>query len=290
MKHPRFPAYLRAKVQAGLTLLWTLKLPVVQASSPAALVAKTIHRVLGDNISDYTYVDFCAGAGGPTPFIEKDLNARLRHTNSDGHVNDADDSNNGIDFVLTDIAPHLEAWEEAAKRSDNIHYISTSVDAANAPRDLLKPFSKTGSEFKAKQKVFRLFNLAFHHFEDPLAAKILQNSIDTSDGFGIFELQGRTFSSMITMSLMWPVLLLVSPFYFWNSPGHLFFTYIIPIIPFVIVVDGYTSSLRTRTADEIMALISRNGSVPGWEFRSGSECHSWPTGEMTYFIGIKGKQ
>ena len=290
MKHPRFPPYLRAKVQAGLTLLWTLKLPLVQASSPAALVAKTIHRVLGDNISDYTYVDFCAGAGGPTPFIEKDLNARLRHTNSDGHVNDADDSNNGIDFVLTDIAPHLEAWEEAAKRSDNIHYISTSVDAANAPRDLLNPFTKKGSEFKAKQKVFRLFNLAFHHFEDPLAAKILQNSIDTSDGFGIFELQGRTFSSMITMSLMWPVLLLVSPFYFWNSPGHLFFTYIIPIIPFVIVVDGYTSSLRTRTADEIMALISRNGSVPGWEFRSGSECHSWPTGEMTYFIGIKGKQ
>jgi len=290
MKRLRFPAYFRAKVQAGLTLLWTLNLPFVQASSPAALVAKTIHRVLGDSISDYTYVDFCAGAGGPTPFIERDLNARLKLTSTDDRVNDVDDSNNGVDFVLTDIAPHLEAWEEAAKKSDNIHYISTSVDAANSPRDLLKPFTKKGSEFMAKPKMFRLFNLAFHHFEDPLAAKILQNSIDTSDGFGIFELQGRTFSSMITMSLMWPVLLLVSPFYFWNSPGHLFFTYIIPIIPFVIVVDGYTSSLRTRTADEIMALISRNGSVPGWEFRSGSECHTWPTGEMTYFIGIKGRQ
>jgi len=288
-----FPQYFRSKVQDVLTLLWQLDLPFIQPSSPAALVAKTLQDVLGDSISNYTYVDFCAGAGGPTPFIEKDLNARL----SIAHANDPNRQltngdntydEQGVDFVLTDIAPHLEAWQDLSKKSDNIHYISSSVDATNAPRDLLKPFLKKGSSFKARQKIFRLFNLAFHHFPDPLAAKILQNSLDTSDGFGIFELQGRTISSMITCSLMWPLILLVSPYYFWRSPGHLFFTYIIPIIPFVVVVDGYTSSLRTRTGPEIMALMGNK--VSGWEFRWGHECHTWPTGEMTYFIGVKGTQ
>jgi hypothetical protein len=284
----RFPAYFRAKVQAGLTLMWSLGLPLIRSSSPAALVARTLQEELGDSISEYTYVDFCAGAGGPTPFIEQDLNRRLGfarlHTKG---INGASSiGNGGVDFVLTDIAPHLEAWEIAAHKSDNMHYISQPVDAANAPKDLLKRFQKKGTPNK---KVFRLFNLAFHHFDNPLAARILRNSIETSDGFGIFELQERTISSMIVITLMWPLLLLVSPFYFWRDPGHLFFTYIIPIIPFVLVFDGYISSLRTRTPDEIMQLMGRTGETQGWEFGSGRENHTWPIGEMSWFIGTKTK-
>ena len=257
------------------------------------LVASTLQEVLGDRISEFTYVDFCAGAGGPTPFIEKDLNLRLKTSlesvksgdaiNGGYYGDDETNATNGVDFVLTDIAPHLEAWEEAAKKSDNMHFISTPVDAANAPPDLLRslPAGERGG------KVFRLFNLAFHHFDDPLAKRILHNSIATSDGFGIFELQARTFSSLLTVSLIWPLMLLITPFYFWRSPGHLFFTYVIPIIPFVLVFDGYVSSLRTRSTQEILALMGKKGDVKGWEFGSGSECHTYPTGEMTWFIGLR---
>lgn len=82
---------------------------------------------------------------------------------------------------MTDLFPHIEAWEAAAGQSENVGFIKTSVDAANAPRDLLK---LAGVDAVENKKLFRLFNLAFHHFDDELATRILQNSLETSDGFG----------------------------------------------------------------------------------------------------------
>ena len=65
------------RVQTCLTLLWTLKLPYIQSAAPAALVGTTLRSLLGSSIGNYTFVDFCAGAGGPTPTIEQELNRLL---------------------------------------------------------------------------------------------------------------------------------------------------------------------------------------------------------------------
>jgi len=78
--------------------------------------------------------------------------------------------------VLTDLHPHLDAWTAAAKKSDHLTFAVGSVDAANAPGGLL------GDE--PDEKVFRLFNLAFHHFDDELGGRILRNSVETAGGFG----------------------------------------------------------------------------------------------------------
>ena len=301
----RFPQYLREKVQSGLALAWTFKAPLLQKTSPAQLVSSTLYRVLGSLVQQYTYVDFCAGAGGPTPIIEQELNKQLQSC-SDGNPANSVEVNGGartgaVKFVLTDLHPHIKDWTEAAKNSPNLSFVSKSVDAANAPSDLIENDGK---------KVFRLFNLAFHHFDDKLGMDILRNTLETADGFGyvfpscakylhyienltmdiarIFELQERTISSMITITAMGLLMFAISPFYFWRSPGHLFFTYIIPIIPFVLVFDGYISSLRTRTSDEIQALMKECGaSTDGWTVKSGSAVHTWPTGYMSYVIGIK---
>jgi hypothetical protein len=93
---------------------------------------------------------------------------------------------------------------------------------------------------------------------------------------------------MITVTAMGLLMFLISPYYFWNDPIHLFFTYVIPIVPFVLVVDGYTSALRTRTAGEIQALMKDCGaSTKGWTVKSGSAVHTWPTGYMNYFMAVK---
>ncbi|KUJ12288.1 uncharacterized protein LY89DRAFT_652697 [Mollisia scopiformis] len=263
-----FPQYLREKVQSCLTLCWTFRVPILQKASPAQLVTSTLYRVLGDSVTSYTYVDFCAGAGGPTPFIEKDLNAQLS-------------ARGAVKFVLTDLHPHIPDWTEASKRSENLSFVSEPVDAANAPTSL----NRNPAEGK---KIFRLYNLAFHHFEDKLGMDILRNTIETADGFGIFELQERTASSLLTIFAMGILMFLITPFYFWRSPGHLFFTYIIPIIPFVLVFDGYISSLRTRTSEEVQALMKECGaSCDGWTVKNGQEQHTWPTGYMTWVIGVK---
>lgn len=132
-------------------------------------MARVLANVLRSRISNYVYVDFASGAGGPTPFIEKDLNAQLLK-----------DGKQEVDFVLSDISPHIEAWQALSKKSENLHYIPTSIDASDAPTKdvLLKDVPNTKSK-----GVMRLFSLAFHHFDDDLAKKILKNTIETSDGF-----------------------------------------------------------------------------------------------------------
>jgi hypothetical protein len=192
----RFPQYLREKVQSCLTLCWTFRVPVIQKASPAQLVAGVLYRGLGNNVRNYTYVDFCAGAGGPTPFIEQDLNARLSlqssnspytssaNTSKDGgkglvprspRMVDENGKGGAVKFVLTDLHPHIPDWTEAAKKSENLSFVGEPVNAANAPASL------NGTD---ERKIFRLYNLAFHHFEDDLGLDILRNTIETADGFG----------------------------------------------------------------------------------------------------------
>ncbi|TGJ81510.1 hypothetical protein E0Z10_g7257 [Xylaria hypoxylon] len=265
-----FPAFLRGYVQTGLTHTWTTRIPLFQSCSPATLVANILRRELGASVSSYTYIDFCAGAGGPTPYIEQALNQQLSSTHSSSspppsyaavasqgpsqsHDGPAPASNGhrdeGVKFVLTDLHPHVESWEKAARNSPRLTYVSSPVDAAAAPPDLIL-------QNRAKGKgVFRLYNLAFHHFDDKLARAILKNTVETSDGFGIFELQSRTFSSFIACMMFGFFILLIAPLLYWWSPQILFFVYVVPIVPFVLVFDGIISSLRTRTAHEVEVLL-----------------------------------
>lgn len=198
-------------MQAGLTHAWTTRVPLLQPCSPATLVADILRRELGASVSSYTYIDFCAGAGGPTPYIEQALNKQLVTTRSSpssapsddkpsspssassyaavaargsaqsrGHPVSAPNRNRGdaVKFILTDLHPHVESWEKAARQSPHLTYVPTPVDAAAAPPDLIIQNKKGG------KGVFRLFNLAFHHFDDDLARAILKNTVSTSDGFG----------------------------------------------------------------------------------------------------------
>ena len=275
-------------------------MPVIQSSSPASLVARTLHTVLGPRISHYTYVDFCAGAGGPTPYIEADLNARLAASSDSAASTSTGIKHNGsvtttsvdsafqpVEFVLTDIAPHVPAWSLAAQKSSHVHYIPKPIDASNAPSDMLDACNLPSSP--SGHKVFRLFSLAFHHFPDPLARSILKNTLTTSSGFAILELQARTLAAFIMICLMGPLLCLITPFYFYNDPVHLIFTYLIPVVPFVVVFDGFVSSLRTRTGEEVHEMAQRlgEGAMADWEFKWGTEYHTFLIGEMTWVIGVK---
>lgn len=157
----------------------------MQAVSPAQLVAGTLYDVLSTSVTDFTYVDFCAGAGGPTPFIEQDLNAKLRFSkerrhgpviaqNSKPSTTSANEQSS-VKFVLTDLHPNIPDWVKAVRKSDNLSFVSEPVDAANAPNDLIQHDGK---------KTFRLLNLAFHHFDDDLALAIMKNTLETAEGFG----------------------------------------------------------------------------------------------------------
>ncbi|KAI1373516.1 hypothetical protein F4677DRAFT_429160 [Hypoxylon crocopeplum] len=319
---PWFPSFLRAYVQTGLTHAWTVHIPLLQSSSPATVVADVLRRVLGASVSRHTYIDFCAGAGGPTPFIERALNSQLVRSTAhrvpatassgvvDGESKAAsaetpsyaavadpatkativcDEEDVAVDFVLTDLHPHVESWEAASKKSDRLTYVSLPVDAANAPADLLRRYARKEDEDGGSKKgIFRLFNLAFHHFDDDLARAILKNTVETSDGFGIFELQDRSPSGLLTCFVFGFFIFLIAPLLYWWSPIRLFFVYVVPVVPFVLVFDGLISCLRTRTAEEVETLLRTCGAdSDGWEIQSGREQFLWPCGNLSWIVCSK---
>ncbi|KAL8649454.1 MAG: hypothetical protein Q9226_005571 [Calogaya cf. arnoldii] len=313
---PWFPSFLREKVQACLTLLWIKRFPPFQSSSPATIIVKTLQSLLGPSIKDYTFIDFCSGAGGPTAQFEREINKALElesiqkyherngetrpatrrkdanKTNGTSTTTSNSDDNNdpSVDFILTDIHPHIPSWRLACSHSPHLHYVPHPIDASAAPRSLLSQI-QTSTPIPHR-KPFRLFSLAFHHFSDPLARAVLKDTLLTSSGFAIFELQSRKLGSLFTILLLGPLLWGVSWYYFWGDWVHLFWTYVFPVAPGVVVLDGLVSCLRTRDRGEILRLMDEVEGVDadwrvGWRFESGRGRHTWPFGEATWFVGIK---
>ena len=170
---------------------------------------------------------------------------------------------------MTDKYPNLKAFENAEATSENITFFIESVDAMNVPIEL---------------KGFRTMFTSFHHFRREEALAILQSSVGAGQGIGIFEITRR---SPVTIALMF--LWALTPFIFvpfirpfrWS---RLLWTYVIPIIPFVLLFDGVVSCLRTYRPHELNEII---------EELTGSEYH-WQTGEhksvpidvpITYLVG-----
>ncbi|KAJ9151215.1 Haloacid dehalogenase protein [Pleurostoma richardsiae] len=318
---PWFHPWFRGRVQAALTQAWCFKLPLLQSSSAAALASRILARELGSSVADYVVIDFCAGGGGPTPSIEAHLNSQIgavspssptttstTTTTSNGQQHNGAVNGNGappepVRFVLTDLHPHVDDWAKAAAASPNISYEPLPVDASAAPPALIARYKKASSTSSPpgsgpgahppskEKKLLRLFNLAFHHFPDPLARSILRDTVRTSDAFAVMELQGRDAASALTTLVFGLGIMLTAPWYAWRwrSPMTLFWAWVLPVLPFVLVFDGFVSALRTRTADEVEALLRTCGAegAEEWEVRSGSERHLWPCGYVNWVIGVK---
>lgn len=101
-------------VQSCLTVAWNFRMPIMQKHSPAQVVSSILYNTLDKSVTEYTYVDFCAGAGGPTPCIERELNQKLAKTKPPPErtgpaatpvVNGG--PNEPVQFVMTDLHPHI---------------------------------------------------------------------------------------------------------------------------------------------------------------------------------------
>jgi hypothetical protein len=154
------PEFLRTHTHRALARAW--KTSTSKNGSPALQASKILVQELGgfSNTAEYTFVDSCAGAGGPTPIIEPRLNEQLRSAGL-----------NSVRFKLTDLWPDLKAWKEIASKSENISYVEEPIDATKARR------------LSGEKKECRLYNLCFHHFDDVAAEQVLSSAIESSDAF-----------------------------------------------------------------------------------------------------------
>ncbi|KAI5246289.1 hypothetical protein E4T42_06414 [Aureobasidium subglaciale] len=286
-----------------LTAQWTRKLPFIQQSAPAELAARLIHTFLDDfpdiDTEQYFVIDFCSGAGGPTPLMEKSINSVRARA---GHQ--------PIPFRLSDFHPNLDAWMPLAAHSANLSFIPQSVDATDTRHAPPLVVSKTASlpNPNGDHKSIHLYSLSFHHFNEVDAQKIMTNTLATADGLCILELQDRTLGMLLLMTGEFFLLFILTIFWFPYSPLHLIFTYIFPVLPFVQAWDGLVSCLRTRSFEETLALAEKTlgekarvvkGEETGvgekvivavcgdWKFVGVRRLHTWPFGYMNAFLAQK---
>ena len=99
----------------------------------------------------------------------------------------------------------------------------------------------------------------------------------------------RNLSALLNTTIVILSPLLTTLLWYWYSPMHILLTYLIPIVPLFFAVDGYVSCIRTRTAEETMALLTKQKDLDlsEWEFKSGSQLVLPPFGNLYYYIGVK---
>lgn len=75
------PPVVRQQVHAILTFLWSHRIWPFQSQAPYEIVAEVLAKVVQDvqneseeeKSGDVRIVGFCSGAGGPMPYVEREL-------------------------------------------------------------------------------------------------------------------------------------------------------------------------------------------------------------------------
>ena len=215
-------------------------------------VVEVIHETL-EKSNKVQIIDLGSGGGGGLLWLGKELQKR----------------NPEIRIKFTDLYPNIEAFQHTVSQSDVFEYYTGPVDAKNVPKNL---------------KGLRTLFLSFHHFRPQDAKTILQNAINCAQPIAVFEIQDRGFPSMVAMLLSPISVFFTTPFIAPFRWGRLLFTYLIPIVPLVVLWDGIVSALRTYTVDQMKDLVRtlENGTTYTWEFNKKKS----KTGFVIYTVGI----
>ncbi len=157
-------------------------------------------------------------------------------------------------IILTDRYPNLAAFQLARDLSGGvIDFREEPLDACALPKEI---------------DGFRTLFGSFHHFAPALAQQVLQDAVDSGHGIGIFEMTDRRLATVLTM-LTAPLFVLlhtpnIRPFR-WS---RLLLTYLLPVVPLLVMVDGIISCLRSYTPEELTAMTaSLTGSPYEWEIQ-----------------------
>ena len=193
-------------------------------------------------------LDLCSGSGGPLPSVLEELEKRGFQ----------------VQVKLTDLYPNPElAWHP------RMSWVAEPVNATQVP-----------SGFLGVRTMFS----GFHHFRPDAAKAILKSAFDSGRAICIFE-GGQGSLAGIAMMLLVPVnVLLLMPFARPFRWSYLVFTYLIPIMPFIVFWDGVVSMLRIYSPQRMLE-FTRDLQKPGYGWEIGLiEVRGMPGG-LPYLIG-----
>ena len=205
-------------------------------------VQADIFRAIADSGSA-TVVDLCSGGGGP--WLSPGWRSPLK-------------------VVLTDKFPS-SVLSARLRQNPSITCLNEPVDAASVPESL---------------HGFRTIFSSFHHFPDTVAHEVLGDAVRRREGFAMAEVTSRTPRAFATMLFMPWLVWLLTPFMRPFRWSRLLLTYLVPLIPLVVLWDGIVSCFRTRTPQELLEL---SRSFPQYEWTAGYAKGGWLS--PVYLIG-----
>jgi len=193
-------------------------------------------------------LDLCSGSGGPMPLIIEELvkwDYDVRASLTDLYVNPTPDSH------------------------PRIVWLAEPVDASHVPPKLVG--------------VRTMFS-AFHHFRPDAAQAILRDAFERHRAICIFESGSGTLLGVAAMFGVPLVVLALMPLarpFRWT---HLVFTYLIPLIPLIVLWDGIISMLRIYSPKQ-MQKFTADLQAPNYAWEIGHiKVRGIPDG-LPYLIG-----
>jgi hypothetical protein len=116
----------------------------------------------------------------------------------------------------------------------------------------------------------------------------LQESAAKGAGVGVFEVASRhafTLLSILAVPLVdWLFTLFRRPFR-WS---RMLWTYVIPVVPAVLLIDGLISCLRAYSLADLRAMTAC-ASNPDYEWQIGEESSAFLPLQVTYLVGCPKK-
>ncbi len=198
-------------------------------------------------------VDLGAGAGGPWRRLLPDLCCRTERP---------------LSLLLTDLYPHSKA-AAPANLGVGVDYWPDPVDAREVPGILVG---------------FRTQFGGFHHFEPADARRVLQDAVRSGQGIAIAEITERRLLTALRMVVVPFAILVGAPFMRPIRWERLFWTFLVPVIPAVALVDAIVSCLRSYTAAELLAM-AREAGHGDYEWQAGREPSPEALLPVTWLIG-----
>jgi hypothetical protein len=242
-----FPSFLRDQTTDALQFILNtgnLYGPIVHQLSKALTETDAVR-----------IVDLCSGAGGPWLTLPKALEQK---------------EGLSLQICLTDKYPYAKAFDNGKSPGGrSVQFHPVPVDAMQIPDEL---------------NGFRTIFSSFHHFQPLEARAILQDAVNKRRGIGVFELAGRRAGTVLLTFLMPVGSLLLTPFMRPFRWSRFVWTYLIPVIPFVLWFDGIMSCLRAYSLQELVGLTS-GLTEHGYEWKIGQESSALFPIPITYLIG-----
>ena len=198
--------------------------------------------------------DLCSGGGGPWT----NLLPALRAEGAD------------VLLCLTDKYPNTKALENLAATVPGVRFEANSISATDVPQRLAG---------------FRTLFSAFHHFRPAEAQAILAAAVRDGQGIAISEATSRTPAALATMLLVPLAVWVLTPTIRPVRWSHLFWTYLVPVLPVAILFDGMVSCLRTYTPEEMLGRAREIGGNT-FEWEAGLEYLAGAPLPAPYLIGI----